>query len=57
MCVLRPLHPLCCAVQVRSVGLDTWLPEQVALLEAVGSNVAANAYWEARLGTTPRPAG
>jgi stromal membrane-associated protein len=33
--------------KVRSVTLDTWLPEQVAFLCAAG-NAVANAHWEAR---------
>ncbi|XP_021740464.1 probable ADP-ribosylation factor GTPase-activating protein AGD5 [Chenopodium quinoa] len=34
--------------KVRSTTLDTWLPEQVALMQAVG-NDKSNAYWEAEL--------
>ena len=34
--------------KVRSATLDTWLPEQVAFVEAMG-NAKGNAYWEARL--------
>lgn len=35
--------------KVRSTTLDTWLPGQVALMDALG-NARANAHWEARLG-------
>eukprot|EP00884_Botryococcus_braunii_P012642 jgi/Botrbrau1/21379/Bobra.0216s0001.1 len=40
--------------KVRSVTLDTWLPEQVAFMAATGNGVA-NAFWEAKLqpGTKP----
>lgn len=34
--------------KVRSCNLDTWLPEQVAFVSAMG-NARANAYWEANL--------
>lgn len=34
--------------KVRSTNLDTWLPEQVAFVAAVG-NARGNAYWEAAL--------
>eukprot|EP00887_Chlorella_sp_A99_P000903 scaffold5.g903.t1 len=34
--------------KVRSTTLDTWLPEQVAFVAAMG-NARCNAYWEARL--------
>jgi hypothetical protein len=34
--------------KVRSTNLDTWLPEQVAFVRAVG-NGRGNAYWEAAL--------
>uniref|UniRef100_A0A7C9A342 Arf-GAP domain-containing protein n=1 Tax=Opuntia streptacantha TaxID=393608 RepID=A0A7C9A342_OPUST len=34
--------------KVRSVTLDTWLPEQVAFLQSMG-NEKSNAYWEAEL--------
>jgi stromal membrane-associated protein len=34
--------------KVRSVTLDTWLPEQVAFIQGMG-NVKANQYWEAEL--------
>lgn len=34
--------------KVRSVTLDTWLPEQVAFIQGMG-NVKANEYWEAEL--------
>ncbi|CAL1354593.1 unnamed protein product [Linum trigynum] len=34
--------------QVRSITLDTWLPEHVALMQYVG-NERANKYWEAEL--------
>ncbi|KAH7306379.1 hypothetical protein KP509_22G008500 [Ceratopteris richardii] len=34
--------------KVRSVTLDTWLPEQVAFMEGMG-NAKANAFWEAEL--------
>ncbi|KAG1664455.1 hypothetical protein FOA52_006301 [Chlamydomonas sp. UWO 241] len=40
--------------QVRSCTLDTWLPEQVATMAAVG-NTAANAEYEARLPQGARP--
>jgi hypothetical protein len=41
-------------MQVRSVTLDTWLPEQVAFMAATGNGIA-NAFWEAKLqpGTKP----
>jgi Putative GTPase activating protein for Arf len=41
-------------MQVRSVTLDTWLPEQVAFMTVTGNGVA-NAFWEAKLqpGTKP----
>jgi stromal membrane-associated protein len=41
-------------VQVRSVTLDTWLPDQVAFMERTG-NAVANSFWEARLGQTRKP--
>ncbi|XP_078176203.1 ADP-ribosylation factor GTPase-activating protein AGD5-like isoform X1 [Carex rostrata] len=34
--------------KVRSVRLDTWLPEQVAFIQTMGNKVANN-YWEAEL--------
>lgn len=34
--------------KVRSTNLDTWLPEQVAFVQAMG-NARGNAYWEANL--------
>ncbi|KAL9274523.1 ADP-ribosylation factor GTPase-activating protein AGD5-like protein [Drosera capensis] len=34
--------------KVRSVTLDTWLPDQVAFMQSMG-NEKANAYWEAEL--------
>ncbi|KAF3453605.1 hypothetical protein FNV43_RR04045 [Rhamnella rubrinervis] len=34
--------------KVRSVTLDTWLPEQVAFIQSMG-NEKANSYWEAEL--------
>lgn len=34
--------------KVRSCNLDTWLPEQVAFVSAMG-NARAAAFWEARL--------
>uniref|UniRef100_A0A7C8ZIC2 Arf-GAP domain-containing protein n=2 Tax=Opuntia streptacantha TaxID=393608 RepID=A0A7C8ZIC2_OPUST len=34
--------------QVRSITLDTWLPEQVAFMQSVG-NAKANDFWEAEL--------
>lgn len=34
--------------KVRSVTLDTWLPEQIAFLQSMG-NEKSNAYWEAGL--------
>ncbi|KAJ3698645.1 hypothetical protein LUZ61_002350 [Rhynchospora tenuis] len=34
--------------KVRSVRLDTWLPEQVAFIQTMG-NMVANSYWEAEL--------
>ncbi len=34
--------------QVRSVALDTWLPDQVAVMEAAG-NGPASAFFEANL--------
>ncbi|XP_024393167.1 ADP-ribosylation factor GTPase-activating protein AGD5 isoform X2 [Physcomitrium patens] len=34
--------------KVRSVTLDTWLPEQVAFIQGMG-NIKANEYWEAEL--------
>ncbi|XP_058090267.1 ADP-ribosylation factor GTPase-activating protein effector protein 2-like isoform X2 [Magnolia sinica] len=34
--------------KVRSATLDTWLPEQVALMQSMG-NVKSNSYWEAEL--------
>ncbi|CAN1754617.1 Probable ADP-ribosylation factor GTPase-activating protein AGD15 [Linum perenne] len=34
--------------QVRSITLDTWLPDHVALMQYVG-NEKANKYWEAEL--------
>lgn len=34
--------------KVRSCNLDTWLPEQVAFVSAMG-NARANAFWEERL--------
>lgn len=37
-----------CLWQVRSVTLDTWLPEQVAFMAATGNGVA-NSFWEAKL--------
>ena len=40
--------------QVRSCTLDTWLPPQLEFMAATGNRVA-NAYWEARLGGTPKP--
>lgn len=41
--------------QVRSCTLDTWLPPQLEFMAATGNHIA-NAYWEARLGDTPKPA-
>lgn len=41
--------------QVRSLVLDTWLPGQVALMEAAGGNAAANAVLEAQLPPGVRP--
>lgn len=41
--------------QVRSCTLDTWLPPQLEFMAATGNGVA-NAYWEARLGDTTKPA-
>jgi len=40
--------------QVRSVTLDTWLPEQVAFMARTG-NAAANAHREARLDPALKP--
>jgi hypothetical protein len=37
--------------QVRSVTLDTWLPEQVDFISGMG-NVKANTFWEAELPQT-----
>ncbi|XP_071693101.1 ADP-ribosylation factor GTPase-activating protein AGD5-like isoform X2 [Rutidosis leptorrhynchoides] len=34
--------------KVRSATLDTWLPEQVALIQSMG-NAKSNSYWEAEL--------
>ena len=34
--------------KVRSTNLDTWLPEQVAFVQAMG-NARGNAFWEANL--------
>lgn len=34
--------------KVRSATLDTWLPEQVSLIQSMG-NAKANGYWEAEL--------
>ncbi|KAK2655469.1 hypothetical protein Ddye_008521 [Dipteronia dyeriana] len=34
--------------QVRSITLDTWLPEQVAFMQSMG-NDKSNKYWEAQL--------
>ncbi|XAR48285.1 hypothetical protein NMG60_11031048 [Bertholletia excelsa] len=34
--------------KVRSITLDTWLPEQVAFMQSMG-NAKANSYWEAEL--------
>ena len=34
--------------KVRSANLDTWLPEQVIFIAAMG-NARANIFWEARL--------
>ncbi|XP_043809772.1 probable ADP-ribosylation factor GTPase-activating protein AGD15 [Manihot esculenta] len=34
--------------QVRSITLDTWLPEQVAFMQSMG-NEKSNRYWEAEL--------
>ena len=34
--------------KVRSISLDTWLPEQVAFVQRMG-NAQANQYWEAEL--------
>lgn len=34
--------------KVRSTNLDTWLPEQVAFVQAMG-NAKGNAFWEANL--------
>ncbi|KAI9174935.1 hypothetical protein LWI28_024944 [Acer negundo] len=34
--------------QVRSITLDTWLPEQVAFMQSMG-NGKSNKYWEAQL--------
>ncbi len=34
--------------KVRSTNLDTWLPEQVAFVQAMG-NARGNTYWEASL--------
>lgn len=34
--------------KVRSTNLDTWLPEQVAFVQAMG-NARGNAFWEASL--------
>ena len=34
--------------KVRSISLDTWLPEQVAFVQRKG-NARANQYWEAEL--------
>lgn len=42
-------------VQVRSCTLDTWLPAQVAFMAQTG-NSRANAFYEARLGETEKPA-
>jgi hypothetical protein len=42
------------AAQVRSVTLDTWLPDQVAFMERTG-NAVANSFWEAKLGQTRKP--
>lgn len=41
-------------MQVRSCTLDTWLPEQVEFMERTG-NLAANAYFEARLDPELKP--
>eukprot|EP00193_Tetraselmis_chui_P019392 CAMPEP_0177792860 /NCGR_PEP_ID=MMETSP0491_2-20121128/24751_1 /TAXON_ID=63592 /ORGANISM="Tetraselmis chuii, Strain PLY429" /LENGTH=709 /DNA_ID=CAMNT_0019315305 /DNA_START=417 /DNA_END=2547 /DNA_ORIENTATION=- len=42
--------------KVRSCTLDTWLPEQVAFLDATG-NAIANSYWEANLPLSEKPNG
>ncbi|KAK9697110.1 hypothetical protein RND81_08G015800 [Saponaria officinalis] len=34
--------------QVRSITLDTWLPEQVAFMQSIG-NAKSNEFWEAEL--------
>ncbi|CAN8269163.1 unnamed protein product [Cochlearia groenlandica] len=34
--------------QVRSITLDTWLPDQVAFMQSIG-NAKANQYWESEL--------
>ncbi|XP_012091515.1 ADP-ribosylation factor GTPase-activating protein AGD5 isoform X2 [Jatropha curcas] len=34
--------------KVRSATLDTWLPEQIALIQSMGNN-KSNSYWEAEL--------
>lgn len=38
--------------KVRSVDLDTWTPEHIAIMQAWGGNHRANQYWEHR---TPEP--
>jgi hypothetical protein len=40
--------------QVRSVSLDTWLPQQVEFMAKTG-NAAANAHYEARLDPAQKP--
>eukprot|EP01025_Chloroclados_australasicus_P039199 TRINITY_DN4047_c3_g1_i5.p1 TRINITY_DN4047_c3_g1~~TRINITY_DN4047_c3_g1_i5.p1 ORF type:complete len:186 (-),score=8.75 TRINITY_DN4047_c3_g1_i5:201-692(-) len=40
--------------QVRSITLDTWLPNQVLFLENTGNKIA-NDYWEATLPQGTRP--
>jgi len=45
--------------QVRSTALDTWLPNQIEFVSAMG-NVVCNSYWEAKLPKDferPKPAG
>ena len=34
--------------RIKSIDLDTWLPEQIANVQKWG-NIRANAYWEAHL--------
>ena len=40
--------------KVRSISLDTWLPEQVAFVQRMG-NAQANQYWEAAIKRGVKP--